>query len=279
MTTTMYDGVNPATVPPGANVYAGYVNGNWPTYNDFVQMYPNAQHVSITVNSGGTAQVLDVENGDAAAVDVPAWLNRMRAAGIQRPTVYCSRVGAPGYGWQNVIDACNSAGVALPDFWIADYTSGPHALSLNGVNAVAVQWTDHGGYDESVINDPTWPAPSAKPHTWSGPSVLKAGETLHQGKCLASPNGQYGALLQTDGNFVVYNNINQPLWADGCSSVYGETFVEMQTDGNLVHYLWNNHAMWSSATQGKGGNRVEMQDDGNLVIYTPQNKPVWASKK
>jgi len=155
--TVMYDGVNPATVPPGAQVYAGYVNGNWPSYNALVQQYPTAQHVSITVNSSGTAQVLDVESGDAAAVDVPGWLNRMRAEGVHRPTVYCSRIGAPGYGWQNVIDACNSAGVALPDFWIADYTDGPHSLTLGGVTAVAVQWTDHGGYDESVINDTSWP--------------------------------------------------------------------------------------------------------------------------
>ena len=168
--TTMYDGIDPSTVPAGANVYAGYVNGNWPTYQAFVAQHPAAQHVSISVFSAGNAQVLDVESGDAAAVDVPAWLNRQRALGQHRPTVYCSRVGAPGYGWQDVINACRSAGVALPDFWIADYTGGPHALSLDGINAVAVQWTDHGGYDESVINDPSWPGGSAPTPTPPAPS-------------------------------------------------------------------------------------------------------------
>jgi len=169
----MYDGIDPNTVPAGAQVYAGYVNGNWPSYNALVAKFPNAQHVTITVFSGGDAQVLDVEQGDAAAVDVPAWLTRQRARGQVRPTVYCSRIGAPGYGWQNVIDACHAANVALPDFWIADYTSGPHALSLNGINAVAVQWTDHGGYDESVINDPTWPAAASQEDIVHMPTLHK----------------------------------------------------------------------------------------------------------
>ena len=154
----MYDGINPSTVPLGADVYAGYVNGRWPTYASFIAKFPQAQHVSISVFSSGDAQVLDVENGDATASDVPAWVTRQRSLGTERVTVYCSRIGSPGYGWADVIAACHAAGVALPDFWIADYTGAPHSLTLDGVTAVAVQWTDHGGYDESVINDPTWPA-------------------------------------------------------------------------------------------------------------------------
>lgn len=160
---TMFDGINPSTVPSGAAVYAGYVNGNWPTYTAFVNEHPSAQHVSVSVFSSGNAQVLDVENGDAAAVDVPAWLSRQRALGQVRPTVYCSREGAPGYGWQDVINACRATGIALPDFWIADYTTSAHSLSLDGVPAVAVQWIDHGGYDESAIYDPSWPSTSPQP--------------------------------------------------------------------------------------------------------------------
>ena len=275
MSGVMYDGVNPDTVPPGAQAYAGYVNGYWPSYNALVAKYPNAQHVPITVNTSGTAQVLDVEQGDAAAVDVPNWLNRMRAAGVQRPTIYCSRVGAPGYGWQNVIDACRSAGVALPDFWIADYTSSPHPLTLNGVTAVAVQWTDHGGYDESQIYDATWPA--TKPtQKWSGPQTLVTGQTMNEGNNLASPSGRYGAVLQFDGNFVVYDG-SRALWANGLNNTFGPNHIVLQSDGNLVAYLWNNHALWATWTVGKGGKTLTMQDDGNLVLYADNNKAVWAT--
>jgi hypothetical protein len=275
--TTMYDGVNPGLVPAGADVYAGYINGMWPTYNNFVQMYPTAKHVSISVFSAGDAQVLDVENGDAAAVDVPAWLNRQRARGQYRPTVYCSRIGAPGYGWQDVMNACDQAGVAHPDFWIADYTGQPHSLP----GAVAVQWTDHGGYDESAIYDADWPVhttPTVPPHKWTGPSTLAQGHALQEGQGLASPDGNYGAILQTDGNFVLYNNVNKPLWANGMNNRYGVNRIEMQTDGNLVCYLWNNHPLWASNTRNPGGAFLELQNDGNLVVYANgTNKPLWAT--
>jgi len=155
----MFDGVNPNTVPSGANVYAGYVGGLYPTFAPLQAKFPSAKHVSIAVNSSEDAQVLDVENGDATASEVPAWLTRQRARGQVRPTVYCSRVGSSGEGWQDVIRACDAAGVPLPDFWIADYT--PQAHGLEG--AVAVQWIDHGGYDESVITDPTWPTGVSAP--------------------------------------------------------------------------------------------------------------------
>lgn len=240
----MYDGVNPDSVPAGAQVYAGYNNGYWPSYNGLVAKFPNAQHVSITVNSSGTAQVLDVESGDAAAVDVPNWLNRMRAAGINRPTVYCSRVGAPGYGWQNVIDACHNAGVALPDFWIADYTSGPHSLTLDGVNAVAVQWTDHGGYDESQIYDPTWPGESAPtPPTPPAPtpseenmqtlsnsapwSTSKHGDTM---TFQSLANAKFGQHVAVDGFY-------GPASATACRNI--QQFFGLSVDGICGPNTWN----------------------------------------
>jgi len=247
MPSTIYDGVNPATVPAGADVYAGYVNGNWQTYNAFVQQHPNAQHVSISVNSSGTAQVLDVEAGDAAAVDVPGWLNRMRAAGVHRPTVYCSRIGAPGYGWQNVIDACHAAGVALPDFWIADYTSGPHPLSLNGINAVAVQWTDHGGYDESAIYDSTWPGGSNPTPTPPSPTptnqhILVPGVSVQQvqAKVGVARDGIWGPNTQTAvvtfqqaANITADGIVGNQTWS--CmNNVYSLPLIKQGSKGSAV---------------------------------------------
>ena len=44
-------------------------------------------------------------------------------------------------------------------------------------------------------------------------------------------------------------------------------YATMQTDGNFVLYNPINQALWSSGTSGSGAGSVMMQDDGNLVLY------------
>ncbi len=72
-------------------------------------------------------------------------------------------------------------------------------------------------------------------------SILFRGKTLHKGQELKSGDGKYRAVMQPDGNFVLYGG----------------------------------RATWASNTMGRG-DRVVMQDDGNLVIYDG-NHATWAS--
>ncbi len=53
--------------------------------------------------------------------------------------------------------------------------------------------------------------------------------------------------MQADGNLVLYNKLDQPLWSS-------------QTDLKLTHP------------------RLIMQDDGNLVLYNPSNQAFWRSQ-
>jgi len=93
-----------------------------------------------------------------------------------------------------------------------------------------------------------------------------------RGTTVRSVTGGYRLVMQTDGNLVVYNSKNKPLWASG--TVGRATNVVMQSDGNLV--LYNGNApVWSSRTAGKGRSRVVMQHDGNLVIVAANGKPTW----
>jgi hypothetical protein len=110
----------------------------------------------------------------------------------------------------------------------------------------------------------------------AGSSVLNAGETLTEGQMLNSPDGRYHAVLQTDGNFVVYGPTGA-LWWDGLRNTYGANTIVMQSDGNLVAYLWNGLPLWNAGTMGSGGSMLAMQDDGNLVVYTASGKPVWST--
>jgi len=51
----------------------------------------------------------------------------------------------------------------------------------------------------------------------------------------------------------------------------------MQTDGNFVVYDLHDKPLWNSHTNGHPGAYLAAQDDGNLVVYAPGGHPIWAS--
>ncbi|WP_405879317.1 hypothetical protein OG762_12075 [Streptomyces sp. NBC_01136] len=83
--------------------------------------------------------------------------------------------------------------------------------------------------------------------------------------------------MQTDGNFVLYNNTATPIWASGTWDHSGST-ATFQTDGNLVVYApEGGPALWASGTWGNPGSTFAFQQDGNLVIYSSGHQVLWAS--
>jgi lambda family phage minor tail protein L len=78
---------------------------------------------------------------------------------------------------------------------------------------------------------------------------LNVGETLNEGDAIVSSNGWYRALMQADGNFVVYNKANVPVWQTGTNRGDGTWRITMQADGNLVIYNGST-AFWASNTVG-----------------------------
>ena len=103
---------------------------------------------------------------------------------------------------------------------------------------------------------------------------LPAGAAMFTGNELRSANGRYTAVLQRDGNMVVYAAGNRPLWHSHTWSNV-ETMLEFQDDGNLVLSDALGWVRWHSATWGNPGARLVMQDDGNLVLYAANGTPLW----
>jgi hypothetical protein len=90
-------------------------------------------------------------------------------------------------------------------------------------------------------------------------------------------NGCYQrAVMQTDGNFVVYGG-NRARWASNTVNKGG--YAVMQTDGNFVIYNWADRAVWATRTisHSPGASWLTMQDDGNLVLYEYNHGAVWSS--
>jgi murein DD-endopeptidase MepM/ murein hydrolase activator NlpD len=117
----------------------------------------------------------------------------------------------------------------------------------------------------------------------AGNYYLSMGEYLSGGMRITSLNGKYFAMMQTDGNFVIYQSDTQKaLWH---TNTYGGNYTSyramMQTDGNFVVYGIKNGAMtalWNAGTHvyGSGTYRLELGDDSVLRVKKNGNT-VWNS--
>lgn len=158
MTRIMFDGVTPASVPAGAQLYAGYVNGKWPSLAALSAKFPGALHVSVTVTTSGRATVLDIENGDATPEQAPGWAEEQRADGNPYPVCYMEEAT-----WPAVKAAFAEQGVATPLYWVAAYPDvAPAVPPAIPDGAIALQYFDYGGWDASVVAD-YWPGVDPAP--------------------------------------------------------------------------------------------------------------------
>lgn len=108
-------------------------------------------------------------------------------------------------------------------------------------------------------------------------SSVASGSDLTSGQSLISPNGQYSAKMQSDGNFVVYLGTTVR-FATGTSGNPG-SHLAIQSDGNVVVYSSPNAPLWNSQTSGFASKTsLKMQDDGNLVLYNEGQVPLWSTQ-
>lgn len=115
-------------------------------------------------------------------------------------------------------------------------------------------------------------------------STLHNGETLNAGQFLRSKNGLFHALMQEDGNFVVYRGDlfktkgpgyeRTALWSTGPGPAERAPYhIAMQTDGNVCIYAGDGGATWvcKDAYERRGESGAEsrvlaLEDSGKLDI-------------
>jgi hypothetical protein len=147
----MYDGINALAAGiarqfPDAAKVVGYINGAYAWSQADWDLFPHANHVTISVTAGANAgDVLDVETGDATPGQTAGWIAMRKAAGLYRPTIYCSldvipavRVGTGSY----ILGKDD-------DIWAADYTGVPHEVP----GCAATQYESTANYDVSIVYD------------------------------------------------------------------------------------------------------------------------------
>ena len=87
--------------------------------------------------------------------------------------------------------------------------------------------------------------------------------------------------MQSDCNLVLYNVANAlvggPLWDSDTGDGGADCYLDFQADGNFVVYNALDQAQWASGSSGTSGAEFWLQPDGNLVLYNDANEALWQS--
>lgn len=154
----MADGITPANLPAGLPLYAAYVDGQWPNFDQLATRFPDAVHVPISNHYNLAATVLDFGEGSATSITAAiTWAEDKRRIG-EVPSLYCNLSQ-----WTNVVrPSFEAAGVTPPWWWGAQWND--QQTMFADVYAVAHQYEPFGGYDLSVVKA-YWPGvdPAPKP--------------------------------------------------------------------------------------------------------------------
>jgi hypothetical protein len=117
----------------------------------------------------------------------------------------------------------------------------------------------------------------AETASWVGNVGLPgfAGRRLLPGQSLQSPSGRIRLVYQSDGDLVLHDDDRRErLWSSGTAGTSPGRAL-LQLDGNLVVYDRDGSARWSSGTSGNRNARLVVQDDGNVAIVSWDGRTVW----
>lgn len=125
-----------------------------------------------------------------------------------------------------------------------------------------------------VLNDtlPLWASNKSITQfsVFSTDLVIKSGESFVPGQRRES--GTNFLQFQPDGNFVLYNSQNVPLWNTGTQGS-GADLAVMQSDGNFVIYA-GSKPVWNTQTDGHPDAYLRIQSNGAVSVAI--DKPIWA---
>lgn len=163
MTRIMRDSTVATDIPvAGTDIVLGYSTGKYMWTAEDYARFPKAAHVSIDVTGNDpAADMLDVESGDATVQMAVQWVReKLLSKPPYPPLIYANRSTLTP-----LFNAMDAAGLHVKTHFmlcIATLDGTKTVPDMTGVTAVqyAGQSQTKGHYDESIVYDDTWKAPS-----------------------------------------------------------------------------------------------------------------------
>jgi hypothetical protein len=162
VTRTGADSTNAEYLPAGLDLYLGYVDGNYRSFDAIRARFPGRLVVPIaTQPSGNVGVVGDGPPDNGSWPEWVEWVVRRRHDGVD-PTMYTDQSS-----WPAGVQAFNQAGVAQPHWWIAHWNDHPAIPA----GAIGVQYQSvPNRYDLSAFVD-YWPGVDPVPKPPAGPGT------------------------------------------------------------------------------------------------------------
>ena len=104
---------------------------------------------------------------------------------------------------------------------------------------------------------------------------LVGGQRLLPGQFIQASTAACRLVFRTNGNLVAYRN-RVAYWSAGTRGADRGSAV-MQSDGNFVVYDGESAARWSTRTGGNAGAYLGIQNDCNVVLRSAGGAALWAS--
>ncbi len=134
-------------------------------------------------------------------------------------------------------------------------------------------------FDGQWVEEHSGPASCISGFGLNSYTALGSGAVLNPGNSIASPNGWYILIYQTDGNIVVYQGATV-VWAGNCWHTCNNWgfagAATMTASGNFVVTNSYNDAVWMSETASSGA-FLALRDDGEIVVYATNGDWLWSS--
>ncbi len=209
-------------------------------------------------NSMGGYTLSDAGNWGAAAQNMGYAVNMTPAAGA---------VAWWSSGHVAWVESVSGSNVTIEEYnWNYTHNYGTRTIAANSVSGFI-------HFQDLVPPPPAWPGIGTSA-TFLGTDTLAAGQQLVPNQYIESADARFAMLLSSDGNIILYGG--RDIWSSGAHP--GATRLSMQTDGNLVLYNANNVPLWFTGTGGiNNSSHLTLQTDGNLVVYRDSGGWTWQS--
>jgi peptidoglycan hydrolase-like protein with peptidoglycan-binding domain len=226
----MYDSINARGMPAGADIYAGYFDGNFANIDEVIAAWPGKYHLSISPFGSDGAMCTDIEPGNVGPADGPLFFRNPGHGGAVKPWIYTMA------SWSTQVQqVMTAAGIPRDSYflWTGHYIGrhlcGPKTCGYGLSSADATQYDTHPGYDASVVCSycfippvPSWPLATGD----TGPEVARLQQLLNSWAPAIGlspeldPDGDFGPLTKTavedaqaHWHVTVSGECNQALWA------------------------------------------------------------------